>query len=285
MVCPFPVGIVDPRSGGDRLFVGCGKCGACRYNRRVDWSFRISQQAKVSSNVTFVTLTYCDGMVPISQNGLLTLESRKELGGFVKCLRRKQDQFTDRKLKYVMVGEYGTRTDRPHYHYIFFDLHTEFDDGVEILKLWEKGVPHVVKVTDALIHYITKYHVTARDMKRLEEGDDRMKEYFNSSNGIGINYVEKNGDWHVKNMYSHVVNNTFKQRMPQYLKNKIFKDLPDEYKAEMIDRSLEYMSKAESKEYLRLSKLGYWNPEGEVLHRRFAAAKMVISKGKKSGRF
>lgn len=280
MICPYQVGIVDPRTSGDRLFVGCNKCGACRHNRRIDWSFRIGQQAKESANVLFVTLTYDDGSLPLSENLLPTLESRYELSKFVKKLRRKQEEFTDTKFKYVYVGEYGTRWQRPHYHFIFFNIHTAFDDGVIFLQKWKKGVPHTVKVSDALIHYMTKYHVSSRNLRKLEEDDDREPEFFISSNGIGANYAIKARQWHLDNKATYVVNNGFKQRMPKYYKDKVFKDLSEEERAELNALSLEHMNKSESKELLRLSKLGYQNPEKELHYRNYYAAKSVMEKGK-----
>lgn len=131
------------------LTVPCGHCNFCLANRRADWSFRLYQELKHSKCAHFLTLTYDEENVPIGDDCFSL--SKRDLQLFIKKLRKANGS----KLRYYNVGEYGTETNRPHYHSIMFGL-----DKPTIAKLqtiWEKGFVHVGAVTPASIHYVTKY--------------------------------------------------------------------------------------------------------------------------------
>lgn len=150
----------------------CGKCNFCLVNRRNDWTFRLTQEHKKSTSAHFVTLTYTDDSVPVvmlekpfnDQYAFLTLE-KVHLQLFIKRLRKKFPHIKGPKgIRYYAVGEYGTKTQRPHYHLIIFNLDVY---GVELQKLmletWQYGQVHVGEVTPASIHYVTKFHVNKLD--------------------------------------------------------------------------------------------------------------------------
>ena len=63
--------------------VPCGKCVSCLKRRSGHWSFRLAQEAQVSSSASFLTLTYANA--PISENGFPTLVKED----FQKFLKKK----------------------------------------------------------------------------------------------------------------------------------------------------------------------------------------------------
>lgn len=132
--------------------VPCGKCNFCLASKRVDWSFRIAQELKVSSSALFLTFTYADECpeIPRSPSGLLELD-KTHMQLFMKKLRLEQES----KLRYYSVGEYGTLTQRPHYHSIMFNLEPQVIARLD--QIWSYGFVHVGEVTPASIHYVTKY--------------------------------------------------------------------------------------------------------------------------------
>jgi hypothetical protein len=65
--------------------VPCGKCVACKKRRATHWSFRLNEEAKLSSSASFLTLTY--EKTPISKNGFQTLVKR-DFQLFLKRLRK-----------------------------------------------------------------------------------------------------------------------------------------------------------------------------------------------------
>ena len=90
---------------------GCGQCIPCRINRKRLWTHRLMLESFSHSDATFVTLTYD----PEKYSG----ESLRpeDVTKFLKRLRRKLEP---KKLRYYLVGEYGDKTGRPHYHIALF---------------------------------------------------------------------------------------------------------------------------------------------------------------------
>ena len=88
----------------------CGKCPPCMRRRVSGWSFRLVKHGEQSNSALFVTLTYEDEKIPISKNGLQTLD-KTDLQKFFKRLRK----LTHEKISYYAVGEYGDKTQRPRY--------------------------------------------------------------------------------------------------------------------------------------------------------------------------
>lgn len=132
---------------GDRQIVPCGKCNFCLMSRRADWTFRISQEAKLHSYSDFLTFTYDDEHLPLDRS-----LQKRDVQLMFKSLRK---AIYPSKVRYYVVGEYGTETSRPHYHCILFGLDPDFD----LQKVWQYGHVDRRKVEQACIHYVTKYHV------------------------------------------------------------------------------------------------------------------------------
>lgn len=216
MQCIDPINIRDPsqKTANVRLNVPCGRCGACMANRRSDWSFRIKQEARCHLEAHFITLTYSEPELPTTIHGEITLR-KHHFQNFLKRLRKRQAKLSSQKIRYYAVGEYGTETDRPHYHVILFSIEPILLPMLDLI--WTHGSTDVIEVNDATIHYITKYHVNRRwDDDNLP--DDREPEFTTMSRkpGIGHNYIDNNLDFHVKSNTTHVRNNGYIQRMPRY---------------------------------------------------------------------
>ncbi len=107
MKCKYPITHVDK----GRAY-GCGQCVTCRINKRRQWTNRIVLEASLYEDNTFMTLTYSDENLPEDLS-----VSKYELQNFIKRLRKKHG-----KLRYFAVGEYGSQTNRPHYHVIGFGV-------------------------------------------------------------------------------------------------------------------------------------------------------------------
>jgi len=96
---------------------GCGQCMPCRINKRREWTHRIMLEATQHGDNSFVTLTYDDDHLPYTSGGLPTLV-QDHLTRFLKRLRK---AYQPQQLRYFYVGEYGTNTQRPHYHLALFN--------------------------------------------------------------------------------------------------------------------------------------------------------------------
>lgn len=101
----------DPYMIGSQAFP-CGGCLPCLFNRRRLWTHRIMLEASLYKDNSFLTLTYDDEHLPV--DGSLV---KKHLQDFMKRFRKSIEPI---KVRYYGVGEYGERTQRPHYHLALF---------------------------------------------------------------------------------------------------------------------------------------------------------------------
>lgn len=136
--------------------VPCGKCNNCLATKRDEWTFRLVQENKVSTSAYFLTLTYDDDKLPTGSNRLPQL-CKQDVVDFTKRLRSVQVRELPGSpgIRYYTVGEYGTQTKRPHYHSIMFNLQREMLP--KLPGIWGKGLTHYGQVSQASIHYVTKY--------------------------------------------------------------------------------------------------------------------------------
>lgn len=95
------------------LAFGCGRCFYCRRAKAKVWTHRIILESAEYEDNSFLTLTYNDESLP--PNGSLDPD---QLQRFFKRLRK---AFEPDKIRFFAVGEYGDRTQRPHYHAALFN--------------------------------------------------------------------------------------------------------------------------------------------------------------------
>lgn len=281
MKCVSPISIKDARKkrASLRLTVPCGKCGSCLHNRRVEWSFRIKEEYDIAESAKFITLTYEDDHIVFTKGGYPTL-CKRDLQTFLKRLRKKQSKITETKIRYYAVGEYGTRTLRPHYHIILFNVHSTLLSS--IVDIWKLGQIHIGDVSDASIHYMTKYHVNANDRDELHE--EQLREFATMSRkpGIGASYLERKAEWNKDHGRVYVMNNGYAQRMPRYYKEKIFSEAQRQV---LADEAMSEAEKAYFKEFNRLMELGIQDPDKYMEESLYLEALKVAKKANKSDTF
>lgn len=195
--------------------VPCGRCPVCVKKRVSSWSVRLLKEADVSTSALFVTLTYSTDHVPISKNGWMTLD-KSDLQKFFKRLRKYHEQ----KIKYYAVGEYGTKTHRPHYHVILYNSTEE-----SICKAWNKGSVHIGQLTPASCGYTLKY--ISKDKRTKKANDDRSPIFSVMSKRLGAAYVEdeRNKAYHhndLDNRYYIPAGGGVKASMPRYYRERIY---------------------------------------------------------------
>lgn len=170
--------------------VPCSKCPECRARRASAWSFRLREEEKNANSAYFLTLTYDTLAVPITPSKRMAL-CKRDLQLFFKRIR-KAHPIGFHRLKYYAVGEYGGKTNRPHYHIILFNASlqymvssedllklklTNYDGQHEVnCKQWDKGHITVGLVTGASIGYTLKYISKPKKVPEYK-GDDRVPEF------------------------------------------------------------------------------------------------------------
>ena len=201
-------------SNGKRsYYVPCGRCAWCRRRKQDDWFFRLSFEARLWPFVSFVTLTYDDDHIPtmaVDQDGEIRYFRGFDFVRFSDqlvqnvCIEQDPVRYFKRLTKrlnilpkhfrfyqkpsgqfylkpcapcrkYICVPEYGSKSGRPHYHFILFSS-SDIDCSLD----WPFG--DVVQVPAALgsFRYVTKYL-----LKGGSEGFSRLM----ASRGIGSDYI------------------------------------------------------------------------------------------------
>lgn len=194
MKCPTPITIKNPRAKmpGDFQYIDvpCKKCRICMKRRAAEWAFRLTWEEKRSTSAAFMTYTYDTEHLPFSPNGLPTLE-RKHHTDYMKRLRKRLAKDPNQlPLKYYAVGEYGSETQRPHYHAILFNLPRDFIETPEIIEYtWGHGIIQVDKVSPASIAYVTGYVNKQKYFTTNDPKDDRVKEFSVMSKKLGTNFL------------------------------------------------------------------------------------------------
>ena len=176
------------------------------------------KEAEVSTSALFITLTYDDENIKLTKNKFMTL-NKQDIQLFMKRLRKHNKQ----KLVYYAAGEYGSKTQRPHYHIIIFNAEAE-----TIQKAWTIGNIHFGQVTEASVGYSLKY-ITKGVTVPKHARDDREPEFQLMSKGIGKNYLTPQMEkWHKKDLTNRFYINLKdgkKIAMPRYYKDKLYTKL------------------------------------------------------------
>jgi hypothetical protein len=220
---------------GKQETIPCGKCINCKKRRISAWSFRLVEEDKISSSSSFITLTYDSINVPLTEKGYMNL-CKRDLQLFFKRLRKRNKN----KIKYYACGEYGGKTDRPHYHIILFNADIE-----TIQESWGKGQVHYGKVSEASVGYTLKYICKESKIPK-HKNDDRQKEFPLMSKGMGKNYLSNQMiNWHKadlsERMYCNLKDGK-KITMPRYYKEKMY---TEEEKQHIKQKSIEKIQKQE----------------------------------------
>lgn len=216
----------------------CGKCYECKARRVSGWSFRIMKEAERSSSAYFITLTYDNDKINITPNGYMTLNYR-DVQLFIKKLRKKNGN----KIKYYVCGEYGTHTNRPHYHIIIFNATMDSLVGERFARQilyghitlngrepfqsdsWKAGYITIGKLTDASSSYTLKY-ISKNSRVPIHKRDDRVPELARMSKDIGTGYLTGNMEmWHKDDVLNRMyipLKGGGKIAMPRLFKERIY---------------------------------------------------------------
>jgi len=204
------------------LGVPCGYCHECQTNWVKQWQVRILLEARAHKYNYFVTLTYSSENVPIAVSNdefYLTLVAN-DLLRWIKKLRKK------RFLRYFAIGEYGSHTQRPHYHAIIFT--DEVLKPLDIQKSWSKGLIRMDPLNPARAAYTAKYHTKGLDNRPhpLSAPPFRL---MSRMPGLGSYYAKEDSEvtrWHKETLdHAYIRISGIKYPLPNYLKRQMYDKL------------------------------------------------------------
>lgn len=209
-------GIVDPHYFGEPFVdhewyttVPCGKCRECKMDYAKQWANRMVLEAQDWPRNLFFTATYNNDNLPFNVSSGLPTLNKRDVQLFMKRLRK---EFEPRKIRFYFAGEYGSRTHRPHYHAILFNLGLEdFPDrrihsynelkqslyySPKLEKLWGHGFILMSDVTWKTCNYVARYvdKKAAREEVPMTDGEFDWEPEFSLSSrrpGIGMRKAEE----------------------------------------------------------------------------------------------
>lgn len=243
----------------------CRQCLGCRIDKQTQWCIRLLHENQLHQNAQFITLTYDEDHIPIDF-GL----HHEHFQAFMKKLRKLNPE---KRLRFFMCGEYGSRGSRPHYHAIIFGLKlddlkvykTDYSKGDEykiytsetLEKIWARGMVTIGYVNKATMNYVSGYML--KEQVLTSKGDysitdpetgeiyDRKAPYIRMSNrpGIGGDWIEK----FTSDVYphDHVIIEGKKKSVPDYYLKKL-EQLSPELAAEIKAKRQEVIDSQEFKE-------------------------------------
>lgn len=210
--------------------IPCGKCTECRLQYSREWANRCLLESLAYTSNWFVTLTYNPESIPtlrtdtgeIYRGGVQEIRNNKilvsntlfhdDIQKFLKRLRRQLEYKNEPEIRYYMCGEYGSTTQRPHYHMIIYnlsvpdiefyklnELHQPLFQSEWLENLWGYGFVTLGEVNWNTCAYVARYimkKVKGADAKEHYKKIGKTPEYTRMSlrPGIGMEYYQLNKD-------------------------------------------------------------------------------------------
>lgn len=222
------------------MAVPCRHCLLCKDKSANQWAYRAMCETQFSKNVPyFLTLTYDNGSLPLTEDGLPTLR-KKDYQDFMKRLRihlqrngkhfgLTQEQCDKLDIRYIFVGEYGKKNNRPHYHAIVWNLPPMINIAfmnAYVKARWIHGIVRVLPVTNGGVNYVLKY--MRKPSQKLHYTQEPV--FFEASRrpGIGSAWLDCFREWclnnagHPATCYDQFNGVSMTCQIPDYMKNKLF---------------------------------------------------------------
>lgn len=210
--------------------IPCRHCWSCQLKYAAEWATRLTWESQRYEHKYYITLTYDEEHVPIFSSMLYTDKDGKtteyendgtwngslepkDMNKFINTLRKHYERQGIKDIKYFYCGEYGGKTERPHYHMILFgaplkieQFYDFYEDpkhkklhwkSKELDKWWNKGMIDVAEVEWNSCAYVARYcmkKISNENDGRIYAEKGKYKEFIRMSRkpGIGMRYYDEN---------------------------------------------------------------------------------------------
>lgn len=162
--------------------VPCGHCTGCKLDKRKRLGIQVYHEAQMTDYKCMATFTYSEEFNP----GVIVKEDMQ------KAIKRMRNPPNSLDFKYLVAGELGDNTRRPHFHMAILGHDFRGGPGVvelgkdqymndQLTRIWGMGAVHIVPLTIERCMYVAAYV-----QKKLgEEG------WHNHSNNMGRAWLDK----------------------------------------------------------------------------------------------
>lgn len=183
----------------------CGRCDGCQLDKRKRLGVQVYHESKMHDYSCMATFTYDDEHNP----GVIVKEDAQKL------MKRMRSRPNNLKFKYLIAGEYGENTHRPHFHMAIMGYDFLGGRGVQMVGkdqymnpmltgIWGNGAVHIVPLTIERCMYVTGYC-----MKKMGEEDA----WHSHSTQLGKTWLEKH--WKSVSNVGHIVINGQNHPIPK----------------------------------------------------------------------
>lgn len=168
----------------------CGKCMACRIDRRQEWTARMLFESYMHPYTSFATLTYAPEHLP-KDNSVDVREAQL----FLKRLRNRLAREDGRSFRYFLCGEYGDSekfTGRAHYHAILYGVSVL--DHEHLVKAWDQGIVTLSEANRDRMAYTAGYvqkKLIKKDVTHYPDGRRNEFAVMSRNPGLGRTFIEK----------------------------------------------------------------------------------------------
>lgn len=261
--------------------VPCNHCLECVKDRQNEYIVRSIEEQRKRGTMCFFTLTYSPSNLPLQENGYDIDEDTGEIldtmsvGTLRRCdvslWLKSFKQFWHREgedldFSYMITGEYGPKTNRPHYHGLIFGLS---DDKInDLMWRWKekygfvcfKKIPSLMSDVEKVSRYCAKYMIKDEQWKLVPDGCEKprimtsqfygmpkkerwtgMVKYYLAQDVAG--YDPNNPVFEDKKTFYKVVDEIIKRRKYRIGNGKEFK-LPNYYKRKIFYNKVEGSERA-----------------------------------------
>lgn len=192
--------------------IPCRSCLECYNQIRKEWISRAVAESQCHDSMIFLTLTYSDDKIPVCEfvddDGVIWKHSTLHYRDFQLFMKRLR-KFLDKPVRFMVCGEYGTHTFRPHYHAIIFGVSLDDFKGIQMYshnshgdilytcddleRIWNKGYVICSGANTNTIAYVAGYVAKKSDSiagRQFYKYADIVPPFIRSSNRPGLGY-----DW------------------------------------------------------------------------------------------
>lgn len=190
-----------PSPFGNLFSVPCGTCVQCLEHKISAQVGRLLAHTIMQStkDAYFVTFTIKDDfrhVVNMQYPGV----NKNHVAPVIKALQN-NNYFYGSKLTYFFTSEYGSETDRPHYHALFWGFPTLKDCEEFVHAYYDHGNITIDLANSARFNYVANSHVSKCShvpyyLSDIDSGilDKCNKPFIKCSRGLGFEFVEKHKD-------------------------------------------------------------------------------------------
>lgn len=224
----------------------CRKCIPCRANQASEKATRAWHESQTHEDSIFLTLTYKDPCDP-----------RLKYRDFQLFMKRLRKTRANSQISYLVTGEYGPTTKRPHWHALIFGYAPRsrvelrknpngdtLYSSPEIEKLWPAGSHDFGEVTLMSANYVARYA-----LKKLDHGQDQDHDFHpihhtGSKHALGKRWIQKY--WQQTFSHGYVLSPDNKRLpIPRYYEDWLKKTHPQEYLRYYVEEKAKRRIKAE----------------------------------------